>query len=746
MRNYLICLFTFCSIASQAQVPEWIWHSNNGAAATNNEDRFFHKTFVAEKKPESAILSIAADDQANIWVNGKKQREVTGWNNSVNLDITKDVKEGTNSIAIHGFSTAGEAAFIAKLTMSFGQKKRSVIVTDTSWKSAIASEKGWEMSDFSPGTNWIAAVGKGKLGVAPWGDVMKVAEATRAEDLTLLPGFKVELLHSAQAGEGTWICMTIDDKGRLIISPQADDLSLWRITLDDKGQISKMETIPAPIRQAMGLLYANESLYANGHGPSGTGLYRLVDKNKNDQFDTNEFEFLKTFKGEGEHGYHAVVEGPDKKIYVMNGNHTKIPDGLSTNSPHKNYDEDFLLPRQWDAGGHAVGILAPGGHVLRTDADGKNWELMLGGFRNTYDFAFNTDGEMFGFDSDMEWEWGMPWYKPTRILHCVSGADFGWRAGSAKWPAYYADGLPAAVNIGIGSPTGVKFGTKSNFPEKYKNALFAMDWSYGRILAVHLKPIGASYSATYENFVKGKPLNVTDLEFGQDGAMYFITGGRGTQSGLYRVSSEGSGTEEIKSRDELAAEKLSMEARKTRRQLEEFHGTTNPHAVETAWPFLKSEDRWLRYAARIAIEAQPVSQWKDRAINEQDIEGGLASLMALARVGGKETQKELLMALKKFPLDSLNETQKLEKLRVIELSFIRQGKPAPELAKVATEKLSAQYPAKTESLNRELCQLLIFLEAPGVVEKTLDLLDKAKTQEEQIHYIFYLRNLKTGWT
>ncbi len=746
MRNYLICLFTFCSIALQAQVPEWIWHPDNGATPTNNETRFFRKTFSVKSKPDSAILSIAADDEAEIWINGKRQSDVKGWNNAVNANIAKKIKVGENLIAIRGFSGTGDAALLAKIDLSFGKGKKSVVISDASWKSAATAENGWETVGFSGGTNWVSAKSKGKLGVAPWGDVMKTVQATRAEDLVLLPGFKVELLKSAQAGEGSWICMTTDDKGRLIISPQQDDLPLVRVTLGKDGQIKKWESLAAPLHQAMGLLYAHNSLYANCHGPEGTGLYRLIDANKNDQFETNEVHFLKKIPGEGEHGYHALVLGPDKMIYMMNGNHTKLPEGISPNSPHKNYNEDFLLTREWDAGGHAVGILAPGGHLLRTDAEGKKWEIMLGGFRNTYDFGFNADGEMFAFDSDMEWEWGMPWYKPTRILHCVSGADFGWRSGSAKWPASYADSLPAAVNIGLGSPTGVKFGTKSNFPGEYRTAFFAMDWSYGRILAVHLKPVGASYSATYENFVKGKPLNVTDLEFGQDGAMYFITGGRGTQSGLYRVSSEASATEKMKSRDRLAAEKQSMEARKIRRKLEKFHGTTNPNAVETAWPFLKSEDRWLRYAARIAIEAQPVSEWKDRAINEPNPEAALTSLLALARVGGKETQKDLLMALKKFPLDSLSEMQKLEKLRVIELSFIRQGKPEPALAKIATEKLNAQYPAKTEAMNRELCQLLIYLEAPGVVEKTLALIDKAKTQEEQIHYIFHLRNLKSGWT
>ena len=90
----------------------------------------------------------------------------------------------------------------------------------------------------------------------------------------------------------------------------------------------------------------------------------------------------KKFQGGGEHGPHGVALGPDNKLYVMNGNHTKVPEGIAPTSPLRNYREDFLLPRQWNGNGHATGILAPGGYVVRTDAEGKTWELMLGGFRN----------------------------------------------------------------------------------------------------------------------------------------------------------------------------------------------------------------------------------------------------------------------------------------------------------------------------------------------------------------------------
>jgi len=154
----------------------------------------------------------------------------------------------------------------------------------------------------------------------------------------------------------------------------------------------------------------------------------------------------------------------------------------------------------------------------------------------------------------------------------------------------------------------------------------------------------------------------------------------------------------------------------------------------------------IRYAARIAIESQAIAEWQEKALAEEKPTAGLTALLALARLGDKETQHALLRALARWPLDSLDETRKLIKLRVMEVSLARQGRPSEDLIKVAIEKLDRQYPAKSWPLNRELSQLLIYLEAPDVVTKTLALLDAAPTQEEQIHYIFSLRTLKAGWT
>ena len=147
----------------------------------------------------------------------------------------------------------------------------------------------------------------------------------------------------------------------------------------------------------------------------------------------------------------------------------------------------------WDAGGHAVGIMAPGGWICRTDPEGKAWELVSSGFRNEYDIAFSPEGELFTYDADMEWDVGTPWYRPTRVNHVTSGSEFGWRSGTGKWPDFYPDSLSSVVDIGPGSPTGIVFGTGAAFPEKYQRALFISDWSYGIIYAVHMKEEGGSF-------------------------------------------------------------------------------------------------------------------------------------------------------------------------------------------------------------------------------------------------------------
>jgi hypothetical protein len=145
---------------------------------------------------------------------------------------------------------------------------------------------------------------------------------------------------------------------------------------------------------------------------------------------------LRKLEGGGEHGPHSLILSPDKKsIYAIIGDQTKLTDINSSKVP-LDWSEDHLIPRLSDGNGFMKGVLAPGGWIAKVSPDGSNWELLCNGFRNEFDAAFNHEGDLFTYDADMEWDLNTPWYRPTRICNAISGAEFGWRNGAGKWPAY----------------------------------------------------------------------------------------------------------------------------------------------------------------------------------------------------------------------------------------------------------------------------------------------------------------------
>ena len=96
----------------------------------------------------------------------------------------------------------------------------------------------------------------------------------------------------------------------------------------------------------------------------------------------------------------------------------------------------------------------------------------------------------------MEWDVGLPWYRPVRVNHCPIGAEFGWRNGIGQVAGLISlTACRASLDVGRGSPTGVTFYQGRQFPAKYHDSFLICDWSQGRILAVYLKREGATYAA-----------------------------------------------------------------------------------------------------------------------------------------------------------------------------------------------------------------------------------------------------------
>jgi putative heme-binding domain-containing protein len=599
-----------------------------------------------------------------------------------------------------------------------------------------------------------AAQGTGKDGMP-----LTEPPATPVDQLKVAKGFRVELLYSVPRDvEGSWVNMCVLPDGRLIVSDQHG--GLFRVTPPKQGtaDATKIEKLAVDIGEAQGLLWAFDSLYVvvNKGQRYESGLYRVRDTNGDGELD--KVDYLRALTGGGEHGPHAVLPTPDgKSLYVVCGNQSKMTELAGSRVP-KLWGEDHLLPRMPDGRGFMRGVLGPGGCIYQIDPDGKSWELIGTGFRNQFDAAVNRHGDIFTYDADMEWDVNTPWYRPTRVCLVTSGSEFGWRNGAGKWPAYYPDSLPAIANVGPGSPTGVVFGYGAKFPAKYQEALFICDWSYGKLYALHLSPQGSAYSGTLEEFISGSPLPLTDLVVNPtDGALYFAIGGRRTKSGLYRVTYVGN---EATAPSQTPDTPEAAEARALRRKLEAFHGRVDAAAIDAAWPHLKSGDRFLRFAARTAIEHQPLSGWADRALAETDPRTAIAALLALARAGGSDPfhrpsnappvdaalRGQLLAALAKIDWNKLTVADRVELLRVYHIALNRLGPPSDSERDQLIALWEPRFPTTGREANVELAQVLVYLQSPAVAAQAVALMAAAPTQEEQIDYARALRVLKAGWT
>ncbi len=568
----------------------------------------------------------------------------------------------------------------------------------------------------------------------------------KIEKVNLPPDFVADHLYSPSENKlGSWVSMAFDGKGRMIVSDQYG--GLYRLTIPAIGEADTLTTEPERLAlpgdewendstqtkigmgYAQGLLWAHNSLYVvvNHWGDDklehSSGLYRLQDKDNDDQFD--EITLLRSFAGNGEHGPHSVVLGPDStSIYIVAGNHTDVPTDFNRYRLPTNWDEDNVLQPILDPQGHATDRKAPGGWVAKTDSVGAEWELVSAGFRNAYDIAFNADGELFSYDSDMEWDFGMPWYRPTRMMHVTSGSEFGWRTGNGKWPTYYPDNLPALLNVGQGSPTNLVYAGNTRFPEKYRNSLLAFDWSFGIVYSVQLERNGATYEARAEEFLSGAPLPLTDGEIGPDGALYFLTGGRRLDSDLYRVyhkDHEDLGGGASRNTGSITPEMA------LRRELETYHGSeADAGIVEKVWPYLNHNDRHVRYAASIALAHQPVGLWVRRAFEDTNVRTVANAMTVLAKHGHTELNSAMLRKLMTIDIDNISRDNKIAVLRAVELVLYRLGETDETTRSRLIAYLDGAYPAADNALNRELSKILVQLNAPSVVDKTLDLLANAK--------------------
>ncbi len=728
---------------------DWIWFAGVAQGRVPQGEVYFRKSIQLPKVP-IARIQIACDDAYEVFLNGRRVGTGSGTQAMTMHECAPLVIAGDNIIAVRAVNRYGATAgLFARFYVQLPDGQWRGMGTSETWKCTNRLEAGWQSANFNDSRWMFAKSTKSASNAAPSKNVTaksaqpqppadnvalneETSEEPLADDTTTppttpstaaqvpaqlvsnsnanpasqtksgidlqsrfktRPGFVVERVVD-EIDSGSIIAMAFNEFGHIVASKENGPLLLIYETGNEK-KVQRIRTYCDLVKNVQGVLPLNGDVYVTGEGPEGSGLYRLIDSDRDGLLESAEKVFA--VKGTpGEHGAHQIALGPDGMLYVVMGNHVQIDAPINPTSPYRfTYEGDLVRPRREDPSGHAAGMKAPGGTVVRVDLRSKSIDIVAGGLRNAYDMAFHPTQGLYLQDSDMEADIGTTWHRTTNLFKVTEGGEYGWRSGWASWPDYYIDRLPALAETGRGSPTGAVFYDHYQFPADCHEQLFVGDWAQGRIVQINVVPNQDGTLKPAKEFVSGTPMNVTDLEVGPDGSLYFSTGGRGTGGGIYRVRWTGTPM--------LSENQLGTGISKAIRQPQ----------LNSAWgrqsvAMQKRElgDQWNDLIAGVAFSPDNPSRYRLRALDLMQLVGPIPSV-------------SLLIDLSRTPNEAL-------RAKVAEQLAFHSEEP------LAIERLKALLRDSSQVVQKRAAEALI--RTDSAVEVT-DLMPLLKSPDRELQYL-----------
>ena len=150
---------------------KWIWRTVDNFSKIPMETVCFRKTIEINKPVKNALLGVTADDSFSAYINDEKRISAENWRSGDFTDVTADIKQGTNVIAVSAKNfSEGNGGLAGKLKVTYTDGTNEEFITDDTWKVSLDSVSGWEKSDFND-SSWENAKAYGNMGMSPWGNV-----------------------------------------------------------------------------------------------------------------------------------------------------------------------------------------------------------------------------------------------------------------------------------------------------------------------------------------------------------------------------------------------------------------------------------------------------------------------------------------------------------------------------------------------------------------------------------------------
>lgn len=432
---------------------------------------------------------------------------------------------------------------------------------------------------------------------------------------------------------------------------------------DGKSDKSKVFVQDLSLRSPLGIAVLGDKVIVS-QSPD------LIVYTKDEQDNIVKKEILLTgWRGvDHDHGVHAIVFGPDGRYYF--------------NSGDQGFDVTDKSGKRFVSSRHEPYYA---GTALRMNPDGTGFTVLGHNFRNPYELAVDSFGNIWQTDNDDD---GNAW---VRLNYVLEGGNFGyWGPGGRSWredrSTHFHSELPGVVpnilRLGAGAPCGLILYEGKLLPARYRGHLLHAEAGGRWINTYFVQPEGGGFTARVEATVSAADpwFRPSDVAVAPDGAVFIsdwydpgVGGHRmvDTQRGrIYRLAPTGYKTRKHQvdlSTPAGIAEAFSSPAQSVRflayTRLKEQEAAALPalqSLVQSKDPILRARALWLlggiagegEAAARAAL-GDVDSNFRMLGLRVLRLQGADLSdvLKTLARDPSPQVRREVAVVLESLPAE-----------------------------------------------------------------------------------------------